>query len=167
MTFTFIPPVPAEQIRRLPTRDVALLLLQHLASGTGFLQYGETMGSARQAFQGEPDTQVLVDRLSDAWSWLEAHALLSRVPSQSDAFRRLPATEGTWRKTPKASLERDRSRSVAGDHATAPPRSNRQSTQRIGFPGGYSKSRSPRRSKPALRHTAFDAALSADGNACK
>ena len=89
MTFTFIPPVPAEQIRQPPTRDVALLLLQHLASGTGFLQYGETMGSARQAFQGEPDTQVLVDRLSDAWSWLEAHALLSRAPSQSDAFRRL------------------------------------------------------------------------------
>ncbi|UUY52365.1 TIGR02391 family protein (plasmid) [Streptomyces yangpuensis] len=89
MTFTYIPPVPADQVRQLPTRDVALLLLQHLASGTGFLQYVGTMGSARQAFQSEPDTQVLVDRLSDAWSWLEAHALLSRVPSQSEAFRQL------------------------------------------------------------------------------
>ncbi|WP_329391467.1 TIGR02391 family protein (plasmid) [Streptomyces sp. NBC_01351] len=89
MTFTYIPPVPAEQIRQLPTRDVALLLLQHLASGTGLLQYGGTVGSARQAFQDEPDTNALVDRLSDAWAWLEAHALLSRVPSQSEAFRQL------------------------------------------------------------------------------
>ncbi|MFJ8589622.1 TIGR02391 family protein [Streptomyces sp. NPDC093595] len=47
------------------------------------------MGSARQAFQDEPDTDVLVDRLSDAWAWLEAHALLSRVPSQSEGLRQL------------------------------------------------------------------------------
>ena len=47
------------------------------------------MGSARQAFQDEPDTEVLVDRLFDAWAWLEANALLSRVPSQSGAFRQL------------------------------------------------------------------------------
>ncbi|MGW6696162.1 TIGR02391 family protein, partial [Rhodococcus sp. NPDC054953] len=65
------------------------LLLQHLAGGNGFLQYGLTMGTARQAFQDEPDTDVLVDRLSDAWTWLEAHALLSRVPSQSEGFRQL------------------------------------------------------------------------------
>ena len=89
MRYTFTPSVPAEQIRQLPTRDVALLLLQHLAGGTGFLQYGGTMGSARQAFQDEPDTEVLVDRLFDAWAWLEANALLSRVPSQSGAFRQL------------------------------------------------------------------------------
>ncbi|MCX5559478.1 TIGR02391 family protein [Streptomyces sp. NBC_00038] len=89
MRYTFVPPVPAEQIRQLPTRDVALLLLQHLASGTDYLQYVGTMGSARQAFQEEPDTAVLVNGLSDAWCWLEAHALLSRVPSQTEAFRQL------------------------------------------------------------------------------
>ncbi|MGW8065926.1 hypothetical protein ACVV2G_27555 [Streptomyces ziwulingensis] len=89
MRYTFTPPVPAEQIRQLPTRDVAILLLQHLAGGTGFLQYAGTMGSARQAFQDEPDAENLVDRLSDAWAWLEAHALLSRVPSQSEGFRQL------------------------------------------------------------------------------
>ncbi|MER6916495.1 hypothetical protein ABT354_32980 [Streptomyces sp. NPDC000594] len=66
--YTSTPPVPAEQIRQLPTRDVALLLLKHLAAGTGFPQYRGTMGSARQAFQDEPDTEVLVDRLSDAWA---------------------------------------------------------------------------------------------------
>lgn len=89
MNFQYIPHVPAEQIRQLPTRDVALLLLHRLASGTGYLQYASTMTSTRQAFQEEPDTDTLVNRLSDAWCWLEAHALLSREPSQSDAFRRI------------------------------------------------------------------------------
>ncbi|MEU5709869.1 TIGR02391 family protein [Streptomyces flaveolus] len=89
MNFQYIPPVPAEQIRQLPTRDVALLLLQHLATGTGYLQYASTMNSARQAFQEEPDAAALVNRLSDAWCWLEAQALLAREPSQSEAFRRI------------------------------------------------------------------------------
>lgn len=89
MNFQYIPPVPTEQIRQLPTRDVALLLLRHLASSSGYLQYASTMNSARQAFQEEPDTDTLVNLLSDAWCLLEAHALLSREPSQSDAFRRI------------------------------------------------------------------------------
>ncbi|WP_331736979.1 TIGR02391 family protein (plasmid) [Streptomyces canus] len=89
MKYSYVPPVEAEHIRQLPTRDVALLLLQHLASGTGYLQYAGTMGAARQAFQEEPDTDALVNHLSDAWCWLEAHALLAREPSQSEAFRRI------------------------------------------------------------------------------
>ncbi|TCR15926.1 TIGR02391 family protein [Streptomyces sp. BK205] len=89
MNFQYIPPVPAEQVRQLPTRDVALLLLQHLAGSTGYLQYVSIMNAARQAFQEEPDADALVNRLSDAWCWLEAQALLSREPSQSEAFRRI------------------------------------------------------------------------------
>ncbi|MFD3719873.1 TIGR02391 family protein [Streptomyces sp. NPDC058674] len=89
MTFTFSSPVTADQLRKLPTRDVALLLLQSLNGSNGYLQYGGTMSSAREAFQAERDQNALVDRLSDAWCWLEAHALLSRVPSQSEAFRQL------------------------------------------------------------------------------
>lgn len=30
-----------------------------------------------------------MNRLSDAWCWLEAHALLAPEPSQSEAFRRI------------------------------------------------------------------------------
>ncbi|RSS15384.1 TIGR02391 family protein [Streptomyces sp. WAC05458] len=101
MRYTFTPPVPAEQIRQLPTRDVAILLLQHLAGGTGHLQYAGTVGSARQAFQDEPDTENLVDRLSDAWAWLEAHALLSRVPSQSEGFRQLSRDGRTLAEDPE------------------------------------------------------------------
>ncbi|MPY59516.1 hypothetical protein FNH08_20805, partial [Streptomyces spongiae] len=89
LNFPYIPPVPAEQIRQLPTRDVALFLLRHLASGTGYLQYASTMNSARQAFQEEPDRDTLVNRPSDAWCRLETYPLLSREPSQSDAFRRI------------------------------------------------------------------------------
>ncbi|MEV6536966.1 TIGR02391 family protein [Streptomyces sp. NPDC051639] len=89
MTLQYIPPVPADQVRQLPTRDVALLLLQHLAKTTGYLQYVGLMSSARQAFQDEADADRLVERLSDGWCWLEANALLSREPSQSEAFRRI------------------------------------------------------------------------------
>ncbi|MEW2439493.1 TIGR02391 family protein [Streptomyces caniferus] len=90
MTFTYVPPVPAEQIRQLPTRDVALLLLQHLAdSNSRHLQFGGLVSSARRAFQSEPDEDALLDGLADAWTWLESRALLSRDHTQSDAFRRV------------------------------------------------------------------------------
>ncbi|MGQ7754817.1 TIGR02391 family protein (plasmid) [Streptomyces sp. WC2508] len=89
MQYVYIPAVPADQLRQLPTRDAALTLLQSLAKADGFPQYRATIGSARQAFRDEQDTDVLLSRLSDAWCWLEAHALLTRVPSQSDGFRQL------------------------------------------------------------------------------
>lgn len=89
MHFQFIAPVAADQLRKLPTRDVALLLLKYLAEGGGFVQYVSTMGAAQKAFHQEPDADRLVHTLSDAWSWLEANALLSREPSQSDGFRRI------------------------------------------------------------------------------
>ncbi|MFT9787605.1 hypothetical protein ACMZ5E_15440 [Streptomyces rhizosphaericola] len=87
--FTYEPPVPADQLRNLPTRDAALLLLQNLAQGSDDLQYDGLIGGARMAFQAERDLEVLTNRLSDAWCWLEAHALLSRVPRQSANCRRL------------------------------------------------------------------------------
>ncbi|WP_406377839.1 TIGR02391 family protein [[Kitasatospora] papulosa] len=87
--FTYKPPVPADQLRQLSTRDAALLLLQYLAKGDGDLQYDGLIGGARMAFQEERDIDMLTNRLSDAWGWLEAHALLSRVPRQSANFRRL------------------------------------------------------------------------------
>ncbi|WP_369181015.1 TIGR02391 family protein [Streptomyces mutabilis] len=114
MRYTFTPPVPAEQIRQLPTRDIALLLLKHLSAGTGFLQYAGTMGSARQAFQDEPDTENLVDRLSDAWAWLEAHALLSRVPSQSEGFRQLSREGRSMAEEPEGTMRFDARQRLSG-----------------------------------------------------
>ncbi|RZE68248.1 TIGR02391 family protein [Streptomyces albidoflavus] len=91
MTFTYHPPVPAEQVRELPTRDVALLLLQHLASGNGrALQLNSVVGSTvARAYEGEPDVDALLDVLADAWSWLESRALLARDRTQNEVFRRV------------------------------------------------------------------------------
>ncbi|TXR94529.1 TIGR02391 family protein [Streptomyces sp. col6] len=91
MTFTYHAPVAAQQIRELPTRDVALLLLQHLAGGNGrALQLNTFVGStAARAYEGEPDVGELLDGLSDAWSWLESRALLVRDRTQNEPFRRV------------------------------------------------------------------------------
>ncbi|OKJ22247.1 hypothetical protein [Streptomyces sp. CB01580] len=89
MQYTHIPAVPADQLRQLTTREAALALLQHLAKSEDCPQYVATIGSARQAFRDEQGCDVLLSRLSDAWCCLEAHALLSRVPGQSDGFRQL------------------------------------------------------------------------------
>jgi hypothetical protein len=45
------------------------------------------------------------------------------------------------------------------------PISRRQSLQRMGCPGGYSKSHSESNWKPSFLHTALDAALSPEGKA--
>src|SRR3954464_12187424 len=101
MALQYISPVPAEQLRQLPTRDAAVLLLQHLAKGTGYLQYVGVMSSARQAFQDEADADRVVELLSDAWCGLEANALLSREPSQSEAFRRISHDGSDLAKNPE------------------------------------------------------------------
>ena len=45
-------------------------------------------------------------------------------------------------------------------------RSTTQSFDRIGLPGGYSKSTTPIKRNPAFRHVAFEAACSTRGYAC-
>ncbi|MER5353462.1 TIGR02391 family protein [Kitasatospora sp. NPDC002551] len=90
MNITHSSPVPVEQIRQLPTRDVALLLLRYYVdSGHQHLQFVGLINSMRQAFRDERDADALLHRLADAWSWLESRALLSRDHTQSDAFRRV------------------------------------------------------------------------------
>lgn len=91
MTFTYQPAVPAQALRELPTRDVALLLLEHLAQGGGrALQLNNIVGShAKLAYDGERDVGALLDALTDAWSWLESRALLVRDRTQNEAFRRV------------------------------------------------------------------------------
>lgn len=70
-------PVPTDQIRQLPTPDLALWLLESLVKG-GTVNANNTMRGAEQAFEfnKEPDRDFLLGRLSDAWAWLEARGLI-------------------------------------------------------------------------------------------
>ncbi|MFH8476565.1 TIGR02391 family protein [Streptomyces sp. NPDC018000] len=114
MMYTFISPVPADRLRSLPTRDIAFPLLEHLAKVDDYLQYRPTMGGAREVFRDEPDADVLVDRLSDAWSWLEEHALLSSVPSQDGNFRQVSREGRELLEDPQGILRVDARHRLAG-----------------------------------------------------
>jgi uncharacterized protein (TIGR02391 family) len=77
MTMSMSGPVPTDQIRQLPTPDLALRLLDSLAK-VGTINANNTMRGAEQAFEfnNEPDKDLLLNKLSDAWAWLEAHGLI-------------------------------------------------------------------------------------------
>ena len=51
------------------------------------------------------------------------------------------------------------------DAQLAAKSSSRQSLQRMGLPGGYSKSKAPSSSNPSLRQIAFEGAFSTEGKA--
>jgi uncharacterized protein (TIGR02391 family) len=88
---TWSGPVDPDALRTLPTSECAVLLLKTLAKGSE-LNSGNTLRTAQQAFQknGERDLGLLLDRLSDAWAWLEAHALLGPNYNQTgNDWRRL------------------------------------------------------------------------------
>jgi uncharacterized protein (TIGR02391 family) len=85
MTWTWHAPVDADALRTLPTSESALLLLRHLATGTGGLHLNAALDNARKAYgqSGESDVEGLVIRLADAWTWLEARGFIGQDPGQS------------------------------------------------------------------------------------
>lgn len=94
-------PVDPDDLRRLPTAECALILLRSLANGTGVVA-NNTFRGAEQAYRhnSEPDTPKLLERLSDAWAWLESKALIGPDPTQMS---------GPWQRVT------DRGRKVAAD----------------------------------------------------
>ncbi|MCX5158065.1 TIGR02391 family protein [Streptomyces sp. NBC_00264] len=103
MTMSYSGPVPTEQIRQLPTPELAMALLRSF--GTGHTINANNMfRGAEQAFQssGERDTDALLARLSDAWAWLVARGLIGPHAKQTDS---------SWKRV--TSLGRE----VAGDTA--------------------------------------------------
>lgn len=78
MTVSMSGPVPTEQIRQLPTPELALRLLTSLARSSRAISANSMLRGAEQAFahNGEQDAKALLSRLADAWAWLEAHALI-------------------------------------------------------------------------------------------
>lgn len=83
---TYSGPVPVEQIRELPTPELAMALLRSFGAGDT-LNANNVFRGAEQAFQsnGERDVDALLSRLSDAWAWLVARGLIGPHPKQTDS----------------------------------------------------------------------------------
>ncbi|WP_327376585.1 TIGR02391 family protein [Streptomyces sp. NBC_01216] len=92
MTANATPPIPANALRTLPTPELGMLLLERLAKETYFLPQNIT-AEARMSFKGEPDEAELLDRVCEAWAWVESKALVSQVGSRTSDFRRV-TTDG-------------------------------------------------------------------------
>ena len=90
MAMSMSGPVDPGLIRELATPDLALRLLAAVG-GDVQLNANSVLRGAEAAFKGngEPDLDFLLGRLSDAWAWLEAQALVG--PSVRD-------TASTWQR---------------------------------------------------------------------
>jgi uncharacterized protein (TIGR02391 family) len=90
MVMRYYGPLPSEDIRQVPVPELALRLLRSFSPGAD-LNVNSLLRGAEQAFvhNNEPDSQFLLERLSDAWAWLEAHALIGPHEHQDPS---------TWRR---------------------------------------------------------------------
>ncbi|MEU3432406.1 TIGR02391 family protein [Streptomyces sp. NPDC006863] len=83
---TYSGPVPTDQIRELPTPELAMALLRSFGAGST-INANNMLRGAEQAFEsnGERDTNALLSRLSDAWAWLVSRGLIGPHPKQTDS----------------------------------------------------------------------------------
>jgi hypothetical protein len=104
MTMSASGPIPVDQLRELPTAELALLLLKHLSTSSDQINLNSLLRGAEQGYlRGESDRVALLGRLSDAWSWLEAKALIGRHPTYTDHSQTL-TREGRELAADKAAL---------------------------------------------------------------
>lgn len=92
---SFSGPVPTEQIRQLPTPDLAMALLRSLGTGQT-VNANSMLRGAEQAFDrnGERDKGHLLARLADAWAWLEARGLIGPHPENTESAWQRVTTDG-------------------------------------------------------------------------
>ncbi|MET9445465.1 TIGR02391 family protein [Streptomyces sp. NPDC006610] len=88
-------PVPTEQIRDLPTPELAMALLQSFGD-VATINANNMLRGAEQAFDqnGERDKDHLLGRLSDAWAWLEARGLIGPHAKNTDSSWQRVTTDG-------------------------------------------------------------------------
>ncbi|WP_328971519.1 TIGR02391 family protein [Streptomyces sp. NBC_00239] len=87
MTTNTAAPVSADALRTLPTPELGMLLLADLVKEPFFLPQN-IFARARMAFRGVPDAEELVERIGEAWAWLQSKALVSVATSRpSDNHR--------------------------------------------------------------------------------
>lgn len=79
MTFSTTP--SPEQLRTLPTADLALIILGELSDQANV---NSMLRGREQTHQrnDENDTAFLLERFSDGWAWLVAHGLIGPHPTQ-------------------------------------------------------------------------------------
>lgn len=99
------PPIPFEDIRNLPLPDLALRLLNGMGDSPNFNNLIQGIRNSNP--YGEPlpsDIGALLGRLSDAWSWLESHALIGPSSSnpQTGNWQQVTAAGEAVRKDPKS-----------------------------------------------------------------
>lgn len=79
-----------DDVRNLPLPDLSLNLLRTLGADPNFNTLIQVFKSRGGYDQPPPDLEDMLDRLSDAWAWLEAHALIghsSKNPQGSNWSR--------------------------------------------------------------------------------
>lgn len=68
--------VSADQVRDLPTTDLALALLSGLAANPDQVSLHNLMNAAKHAFARFPDQHGLLGRMSDAIAWIQSRGLV-------------------------------------------------------------------------------------------
>lgn len=111
-------PIPYEDIRNLPLPDLGLRLLRALGGSPNFNNL--IQGIRNAGGYGEPrpaDLDTLLERLSDAWSWLESHALIgpSSMNPQTGNWQRVTSQGAALLKDPKAASKVWAVERLAGD----------------------------------------------------
>lgn len=112
-----MPVIPDEDIRNLPLPDLALRLLRSVSleqANFNNLIQGFKQGNG-YGDPGPSDMSTLLARLSDAWAWLQAHALIgpSAQNPQGD-WRRVTTLGQELRDDPKALVRLWASHRLAG-----------------------------------------------------
>lgn len=95
MMMRYSGPVPTEQIRELPTPELAMALLRSFGDGRT-INANNMLRGAETAFDqnGERDKDHLLRRLSDAWAWLASRGLIGPHPKNTDSAWQCVTTDG-------------------------------------------------------------------------
>jgi uncharacterized protein (TIGR02391 family) len=100
-------PIPVDQLRELPTAELALLLLKHLSSSSDQMHLNSVLRGADQGYlRGEVDRVELLGRLSDAWAWLEAKGLIGHHPIHTTSITQTLTRDGREMAEDEAALSR-------------------------------------------------------------
>jgi uncharacterized protein (TIGR02391 family) len=67
------------QIRDLPAPELAMVFLRQLAESKDQINLGNELLNFRQEFAHLPDRKLLLERISDAFAWIESRGLLGRT----------------------------------------------------------------------------------------